>query len=74
MSGKKFNVNEVIKGISKAKSEGFKNIKINTVIRKGVNEKSIMGLVDYCRSEGHILELLNIWMLGDKFLGHKKCG
>ena len=27
MSGKKFNVNEVIKGISKAKSEGFKEYK-----------------------------------------------
>ena len=64
MSGKKFNVNEVIKGISKAKSEGFKNIKINTVIRKGVNEKSIMGLVDYCRSEGHILRFIEYMDVG----------
>ena len=64
MSGKKFNVNEVIKGISRAKSEGFENIKINTVVRKGVNEKSIMGLVDYCRSEGHILRFIEYMDVG----------
>ena len=57
MSGKKFNVIEVLNGIKKAQIEGFKDIKINTVVRKGVNEKSILGLVDYCRSEGHILRL-----------------
>ena len=41
MSGKKFNVNEVLNGIKRAQIEGFKDIKINTVVRKGVNEKSI---------------------------------
>ena len=64
MSGKKFNVNEVVNGIKKAKLEGFKDIKINTVVRKGVNEKSIMGLVDYCRSEGHILRFIEYMDVG----------
>ena len=34
MSGKKFNVNKVLDGIKKAQIEGFKDIKINTVVRK----------------------------------------
>ena len=63
MSGKKFNVIEVLNGIKKAQIEGFKDIKINTVVRKGVNEKSILGLVDYCRSEGHILRFIEYMML-----------
>ena len=64
MSGKKFNVIEVINGIKVAKSEGFKNIKINTVVRKGVNEKSIMDLVEYCRSENHILRFIEYMDVG----------
>ena len=44
--------------------EGFKDIKINTVVRKGVNEKSILGLVDYCRSEGHILRFIEYMDVG----------
>ena len=64
MSGKKFNVNEVLNGIKRAQIEGFKDIKINTVVRKGVNEKSILGLVDYCRSEGHILRFIEYMDVG----------
>ena len=64
MSGKKFNVIEVINGIKVAKSEGFKNIKINTVVRKGINEKSIMDLVEYCRSENHILRFIEYMDVG----------
>ena len=63
MSGKKFNVNEVIKGISKAKSEGFKNIKINTVTEKGVNEKVLWGLLIIVGQRATYSDLLNIWML-----------
>ena len=64
MSGKKFNVIEVLNGIKRAQFEGFKDIKINTVVRKGVNEKSILGLVDYCRSEGHILRFIEYMDVG----------
>ena len=64
MSGRKFNVNEVLNGIKRAQLEGFKNIKINTVVRKGVNENSILELVDYCRSEGHILRFIEYMDVG----------
>ena len=64
MSGKNFDVENVLSGINKAKSEGFENIKINTVVRKGVNENSIMDLVDYCRSEGHILRFIEYMDVG----------
>ena len=64
MSGKNFDVENVLSGIKKAKSEGFENIKINTVVRKDVNENSIMDLVDYCRSEGHILRFIEYMDVG----------
>ena len=64
MSGKSFDVENVLSGIKKAKSEGFENIKINTVVRKDVNENSIMDLVDYCRSEGHILRFIEYMDVG----------
>ena len=64
MSGKKFDVQKVIKGIKKAKNEGFKNIKINTVVRKGINEESIIDLVEYCRSESHILRFIEYMDVG----------
>ena len=64
MSGKKFSVEDILKGISSAKEAGFKNIKINSVIKKGVNDKGIIDLVDYCKQEGHILRFIEYMDVG----------
>ena len=64
MSGKKFSVEDILKGISSAKEAGFKNIKINSVIKKGVIDKGIIDLVDYCKQEGHILRFIEYMDVG----------
>jgi cyclic pyranopterin phosphate synthase len=64
MSGKKFDIKDVLTGIDRAKDAGFKKIKINTVIKKGVNDKGITDLVDYCKQEGHILRFIEYMDVG----------
>ena len=64
MSGKKFNVDDVLMGISSAKKAGFKNIKINSVIKKDINDQGIIDLVDYCKREGHILRFIEYMDVG----------
>ena len=44
---KGFSIGPVLNGIEKALSVGF-SLKINTVILKGVNEDSVMSLLDFC--------------------------
>ncbi len=64
MSGKNFKVSNVLEGIDEAVKVGFKNIKINSVIKKGVNESSIIDLVDYSRSKNHILRFIEYMDVG----------
>ena len=64
MSGKKFDIKDVLTGIGSAKDAGFKNIKINTVIKKGVNDKGVIDLVDYCKQEGYILRFIEYMDVG----------
>ena len=64
MSGKNFKINNVLEGIDEAVKVGFKKIKINSVIKKGVNENSILDLVDYSRSKNHILRFIEYMDVG----------
>jgi cyclic pyranopterin phosphate synthase len=64
MSGKKFDIKDVLAGIGSAKDAGFEKIKINTVIKKGINDKGIIDLVDYCKQEGHILRFIEYMDVG----------
>ena len=64
MSGKNFKVSNVLEGIDEAVKVGFKDIKINSVIKKGVNESSIIDLVDYSRSKNHILRFIEYMDVG----------
>jgi len=64
MSGKNFKVSNVLEGIDEAVKVGFKKIKINSVIKKGVNENSILDLVDYSRSKNYILRFIEYMDVG----------
>ncbi|MCB9771933.1 MAG: GTP 3',8-cyclase MoaA [Candidatus Omnitrophica bacterium] len=65
MSGRRGSVAKVLEGIQKAKDTGFKNIKINAVIQKGVNTTSILDLVEYSRQTGHILRFIEYMDVGN---------
>lgn len=64
MSGGYGDVREVLAGIHAAQLTGFPKIKINTVIRKGVNENQIMPLVEYFRGSSNILRFIEYMDVG----------
>ncbi len=73
MNGVDFPVARVLDGIAAARSAGLVPIKINTVVRRGMNEASVLPLARWARSEGLILRFIeymdvghtNDWRLDD---------
>ena len=57
-------VNDVLAGIDAAISCGLGQIKINTVVRKGVNEHSILELFNYFRGSGVIVRFIEYMDVG----------
>ena len=64
MSGSALPLESVLEGIAAAGAAGFKRLKLNAVIRRGVNDGEIPALVEYARSEGHILRLIEYMDVG----------
>jgi cyclic pyranopterin phosphate synthase len=59
---------QVLTGISTAKAAGIA-IRINMVALKAVNEDEVLGMAEYCASEGHDLALIETMPLGDGISG-----
>jgi len=55
----------VLNGITTAEREGFTRMKINVVIQKGVNESSVMPLVERFRNTGHVLRFIEYMDVGN---------
>ena len=64
MTGGKGSIEAVLRGIEKAESVGFKSIKINVVIQKGINDGSIIDLVEHFRNTNHILRFIEYMDVG----------
>jgi GTP 3',8-cyclase len=64
MNGVDFPVARVLDGIAAARSAGLSPIKINTVIRRGMNEDSVLPLVRWARAEGLILRFIEYMDVG----------
>src|SRR5690606_17838812 len=66
-------VGQVLAGIEAAERAGFAPIKINAVIKRGVNDGSVIDLARFCRERGYIARFieymdvgnLNGWRLDD---------
>jgi cyclic pyranopterin phosphate synthase len=54
----------VLDGIRAAKEAGLK-VKINTVALKGVNDREVPALVEWCGREGHDLTFIEVMPMGD---------
>ena len=75
MNGRGFSTAKVLKGISAAKEAGFEVIKINAVVQKGVNEHTLLKLVEWCRKNDIVprfieymdVGTLNGWKLDEVF-------
>ncbi|HEY3334165.1 MAG TPA: GTP 3',8-cyclase MoaA [Candidatus Limnocylindrales bacterium] len=64
MNGVDFPVARVLDGIAAARAAGLTPIKVNTVVRRGMNEASVLPLVRWARSEGLILRFIEYMDVG----------
>jgi cyclic pyranopterin phosphate synthase len=64
MNGLGFKVGRVLRGIDAAAALGLP-IKINTVIKRGVNDHEIPALCDYFRARGHALRFIEFMDVGN---------
>jgi cyclic pyranopterin phosphate synthase len=64
MNGVDFPVARVLDGIAAARSAGLAPIKVNAVIRRGLNEASILPLARWARDEGLVLRFIEYMDVG----------
>ncbi|OAB45961.1 GTP 3',8-cyclase MoaA [Paenibacillus glacialis] len=64
MNGGRSHVQPVLNGIEAAAEAGLK-VKVNMVVQKGVNDESILSMVEYFRDRGHILRLIEFMDVGN---------
>ncbi|MHB8890803.1 MAG: GTP 3',8-cyclase MoaA [Candidatus Limnocylindrales bacterium] len=64
MNGVDFPVARVLDGIAAARSAGLAPIKINTVVRRGLNEASVLPLARWARDEGFLLRFIEYMDVG----------
>jgi cyclic pyranopterin phosphate synthase len=57
-------VAKVLEGIDAAAAAGFKPIKVNMVVKRGVNEHSILPMAKFFRERGHILRFIEYMDVG----------
>jgi GTP 3',8-cyclase len=59
-----FPVARVLEGIEAAAAAGLRPVKVNMVVKRGVNERSILGMASHFRGTGHILRFIEYMDVG----------
>jgi len=65
MNGDRASVRQVLAGIEAAERAGFGPIKLNAVIKRGVNDQSIVELAHFCRARGYIPRFIEYMDVGN---------
>ena len=65
MSGGKAKLDQILDGISAAEAAGFQQLKINTVVQKGVNDHTVMDLLEHFRGTPHRVRLIEFMDVGN---------
>ena len=55
----------VLDGISAAETAGFRQLKINTVVQRGVNDHTVMDLIAHFRGTPHLVRLIEYMDVGN---------
>lgn len=66
MNGRPMDPQQVLRGIDAAVAAGFDEIKINTVVQRGVNDQSLIDLVRQFRGTPHILRFIEYMDVGNR--------
>jgi cyclic pyranopterin phosphate synthase len=64
MNGNRADVDQVLRGIEAAVKAGFGPIKLNAVVKRGVNDHTLIELARYARDHGHILRFIEYMDVG----------
>ncbi len=64
MNGVNFPVRRVLDGIAAAQDAGLAPVKVNMVVKRGVNDASILPMARYCRDHGLILRMIEYMDVG----------
>ncbi len=64
LNGRGYALQRVLQGIQSAENAGYRQIKINAVIQRGVNEPDVLALAEYFRGTGHILRFIEFMDVG----------
>jgi cyclic pyranopterin phosphate synthase len=59
-----FSVAKVLKGIDAAHAAGFESIKINMVVKKGVNDQDVVAMARHFKGSGHIVRFIEFMDVG----------
>jgi len=65
MSGGRARLDDVLAGIAAAEAAGFDRLKINTVVQRGVNDHSVLDLVEHFRGTPHRVRLIEYMDVGN---------
>ncbi|MBX7230047.1 MAG: GTP 3',8-cyclase MoaA [Burkholderiaceae bacterium] len=58
-------VQEVLQGISTAQTAGFKDIKVNMVVQRGINDQEILPMARYFKARGIIVRFIEFMDVGN---------
>jgi cyclic pyranopterin phosphate synthase len=64
INGDRASVTHVLRGIEAAERAGFSPLKINTVVQRGINDHTLIELIEYFRPRGHIVRFIEYMDVG----------
>ena len=65
-SGGRGDREDVLKAIRLAQEHGFSPLKINCVVQRGINDHTVLDLVEYFRGTGHIVRFIEYMDVGNQ--------
>ena len=65
MNGRGYGTHQVLKGIHAAEEAGLRPIKINAVVKRGVNDHTLVDLARYFKGTGHIVRFIEYMDVGN---------
>ena len=66
MSGNRGELSKVLTGIAAAEEAGLTPIKINVVVQRGVNDHTVLDVLEHFRGSGHIVRLIEYMDVGNR--------
>ena len=66
LSGNRGDLSKVLQGIAAAEAAGLTPIKINVVVQRGVNDHTVLDLLDHFRGSGHIVRFIEYMDVGNR--------